>query len=641
VITLITQELEALELEFTHCAISLIDEKNKKVRTFTTPQPNVGTVLRGSNWLTSLSQPFGPDTMDRIEKGEEVGVSDIPGAQDRVAAVVTIDYEEFLSRHPKDEGTTIESRTEEETRALSHRWEDLYNIRPWPEEWMARSTLRCPFPGGSIALTHTSPHHFTESEARVLERFAEAFSFGYARFLDFRRLERRNRALQIGRAVARVQSAVAAMTSSADIVRVILLMARELEDLDLEFTFCSISLIDEERNQIRSFNTHRPAHAVDMSSYDILKFGPDTVERIEKEKTTFVLADVLGAESRYVTVTTLNVEDYFRRHPKTKETTIISRTDEELEELVRHFEKNYFSPLPKEWRVRSSLRCPFPGGAVVLSHKPANHFTEREAKVLQRFAEAFSLGYARFLDFRRLEQQNKLLEAANRLKSEFLANMSHEIRTPMNAVINFSSLILDGTYGEINEELRDAVEEIDHNGVALLSLINDVLDLAKIEAGAMKLRMTECEPEDLLLTAVSGLEYEAREKGLKLVTDLEDDLPAIEVDELRLTQHVLVNLVKNAIKFTAEGEIEVGARKEDGKILFWVSDTGIGIPTEEQENIFESFRQVDGSLTRVAQGSGLGLTIARKFVEMHGGGIWVESEAGKGSSFRFTIPIHH
>ncbi len=388
---------------------------------------------------------------------------------------------------------------------------------------------------------------------------------------------------------------------------------------------------------MRSFNTPRNDPLVDMSLYDILKFGPDTMERIEKGKTTHILTDVPEAEGRYVTVTTLDFEDYCHRHPRTKETTIVSRTDEELEELVSHYEKNYFNlqPMPREWWVRSSLRCPFPGGSVVLSHVPADYYSEREAKVLEQFAEAFALGYARFQDFRRLEQQNKLLEAANRLKSEFLANMSHEIRTPMNAVINFSSLILEGTYGEINEELKDAVQEIDQNGVALLALINDILDLAKLEAGAMKLKLAECEPEDLLLTAVSGLEYEAQEKGLKLETDVEDDLPAVEADGLRLTQHVLVNLVKNAIKFTPEGEIRVGARKENGSILFWVSDTGIGIPPEEQENIFETFRQVDGSLTRVAQGSGLGLTIARKFVEMHGGRIWVESELGKGSTLPF------
>jgi signal transduction histidine kinase len=156
----------------------------------------------------------------------------------------------------------------------------------------------------------------------------------------------------------------------------------------------------------------------------------------------------------------------------------------------------------------------------------------------------------------------------------------------------------------------------------------------------MKLELTECEPEALLQTALSGLEYEAEEKGLALNAEIEAGLPTLAVDERRLTQHVLVNLIENAIKFTAQGEIRVGAKRDDGEIQFWVCDTGIGISADEQENIFESFRQVDGSVTRVAQGSGLGLTIARKFVEMHGGRIWVESELGQGATFRFTIPIH-
>jgi signal transduction histidine kinase len=639
VITLLTQELEALELEFIFCTISVVDEKRNKVRSFTTPQPEISTLHPEFAARMADTSPFGADTIDRIEREEDLAISSIPGAEDRMAAVVTIDYEDYRRRYPDDRGTVIVSRTEDEARSLVPRWEKLYGIHPWPEGWMARSSLRCPFAGGAIALIHGKPHHFTENHARILERFAEAFSLGYARFLDFRRLERRNRELQIDQAVARIQNAVAAMKSSTDIVRVILLMTLELRKLALEFTICSISVIEKERRKIRTFNTVR----ADVAGPNItLTFGPDTIERIEKEEGTFIITGIPEAEDQYVTVTTLDFEDYYRRHTEGDEITIASRTEEELKVLVEEWERTYrFRPWPKEWWVRSSLRCPFPGGAITVSHTTPDHFSVREAEILKRFTEAFSFGFARFLDFRRLEQQNRALEAANRLKSEFLANMSHEIRTPMNAVINFSSLILEGTYGEINEDLQDAVEEIDKNGVALLTLINDILDLAKIEAGAMKLKIAECEPEDLLLTAVSGLEYEAQEKGLTLSTEVEDELPVLEADERRLTQHVLVNLVKNAIKFTAEGEVKVGAKRENGDIQFWVSDTGIGIPVEEKENIFESFRQVDGSLTRVAQGSGLGLTIARKFVEMHGGRIWVESELGKGSTFRFTIPVHH
>ena len=208
----------------------------------------------------------------------------------------------------------------------------------------------------------------------------------------------------------------------------------------------------------------------------------------------------------------------------------------------------------------------------------------------------------------------------------------------MNAVINFSALILDGTYGEISEDLRDAVEEIDRNGEALLTLINDILDLAKIEAGAMRLSTSPCVPGHCIDSAISTLHYQADEKGLELSHDVAETIPEIQADERRLTQHMLVNLIKNAIKFTPEGSITVGAKRDNGAILFWVADTGMGIPEDERDNIFESFRQVDGSLTREVEGSGLGLTIARKFVEMHGGRIWVESEMGSGSTFYFTIP---
>ena len=237
-----------------------------------------------------------------------------------------------------------------------------------------------------------------------------------------------------------------------------------------------------------------------------------------------------------------------------------------------------------------------------------------------------------------LAEANRQVEQANQAKSAFLANMSHEIRTPLNSVINFSALILEGVYGDVSEDMKDAVQEIDKNGEALLTLINDILDLSKIEAGRMELQLSECSPEGMIDTAVSLLERRAQEKGLKVIRQVDGELPLVMADERRITQHVLVNLVKNAIKFTHEGEVWVGARQEDGYILFYVSDTGIGIPQEEQERIFEVFHQVDGSVTREVEGTGLGLAIARRFVEMHGGRIWVESEVGKGSTFWFTIP---
>ena len=172
----------------------------------------------------------------------------------------------------------------------------------------------------------------------------------------------------------------------------------------------------------------------------------------------------------------------------------------------------------------------------------------------------------------------------------------------------------------------------------MLALINDILDLAKIEAGAMRLQLGRCQPCECVENATAALQYRAEEKGLAVSSNISDGLPSIEADERRLTQHVLVNLIKNAIKFTDTGTITVGAQADNGAVRFWVTDTGQGIPESELSNIFESFRQVDGSLTREAEGSGLGLTIARKFVEMHKGRIWVDSALGKGSTFSFTIP---
>jgi signal transduction histidine kinase len=237
-----------------------------------------------------------------------------------------------------------------------------------------------------------------------------------------------------------------------------------------------------------------------------------------------------------------------------------------------------------------------------------------------------------------LRALNLKLEQASRAKSEFLANMSHELRTPLNAILGFTEMILDDLYGEAPAQLKEPLADIQTNGKHLLRLINDVLDLSKIEAGRMELALGDYAVEDVVATVRASLRSIADEKGLDLVTEVEPDLPVAHGDAKRLTQ-CLLNLVGNALKFTQHGRVSVGVERRGADLRFRVSDTGIGIPADQIDEIFAEFRQVDTTTTRDFGGTGLGLSITKKFVEMHGGRIWAESELGKGSSFYFTIPV--
>jgi signal transduction histidine kinase len=237
-----------------------------------------------------------------------------------------------------------------------------------------------------------------------------------------------------------------------------------------------------------------------------------------------------------------------------------------------------------------------------------------------------------------LRTLNAELEQASKAKSDFLASMSHELRTPMNAILGFTEMILDDVYGEVPPSIREPVADINTCGKQLLRLINDVLDLSKIEAGRMELALGEYPIEDVVSTVKSSLRSLADEKKLEFVTTVQPDLPLCLGDAKRITQ-CLTNLAGNALKFTRDGRVEIRVERQDEALLFRVSDTGIGIPADQVEHIFEEFRQVDVTISRDFGGSGLGLSITKKFVELHGGRIWVESEAGKGSTFFFSVPL--
>jgi signal transduction histidine kinase len=237
-----------------------------------------------------------------------------------------------------------------------------------------------------------------------------------------------------------------------------------------------------------------------------------------------------------------------------------------------------------------------------------------------------------------LQRLNQDLREASKAKSAFLANMSHELRTPMNAILGFNEMILDDLYGDVPEHLREPLTDIQVNGKHLLKLINDVLDLSKIEAGRMELALTEYSVQDIVDTVGSSLQSLAAEKGIEFVVRAQPGIPLAVGDSMRITQ-CLLNLAANALKFTKEGRVEVGV-EQDGEMLHYrVSDTGIGIPKDRLELIFAEFQQANATVTQEFGGTGLGLSITKKFVELHGGQIRAESELGKGSTISFDIPL--
>jgi signal transduction histidine kinase len=240
--------------------------------------------------------------------------------------------------------------------------------------------------------------------------------------------------------------------------------------------------------------------------------------------------------------------------------------------------------------------------------------------------------------FREIEDKSRQLEIASQHKSEFLANMSHELRTPLNAIIGFSEVLSERMFGEVNDKQAEYLTDILESGRHLLSLINDILDLSKIEAGRMELEPTDFDLPNAIENTLILVRERAQRRGVTLGRTVDERLAMIRADERKVKQ-VLLNLLSNALKFTPEGgQIDVRARVHNGEAEISVADTGVGIAPEDQEAVFEEFRQV-GAMARKGEGTGLGLAISRKFIELHGGRIWVDSQVGIGSTFAFTLPL--
>jgi signal transduction histidine kinase len=276
-------------------------------------------------------------------------------------------------------------------------------------------------------------------------------------------------------------------------------------------------------------------------------------------------------------------------------------------------------------------------GSLSLNRHAPGEFPPEAVEVLKTFATQSALAIQNARLFREIADKSRQLEAASRHKSEFLANMSHELRTPLNAIIGFSEVLNERMFGELNDKQAEYLKDIHASGTHLLSLINDILDLSKVEAGRMELELSDFSLPSAIDSALTLVRERATRRGITLRAAIHDGIGEISGDERKIRQ-VLLNLLSNAIKFTPEGgRIEVQAVPEAGAVDVSVSDTGVGIAPEEQEAAFEEFRQVGASAAK-QEGTGLGLALCRKFVELHGGKIWVTSALGSGSTFTFRLP---
>ncbi|MGA7488307.1 MAG: ATP-binding protein [Xanthobacteraceae bacterium] len=277
-------------------------------------------------------------------------------------------------------------------------------------------------------------------------------------------------------------------------------------------------------------------------------------------------------------------------------------------------------------------------GALVLQRQAAGDFPASTLALMRTFADQSVLAMNNARLFREVDQKGRELAIANEHKSQFFANMSHELRTPLNGILGFAELLADGLYGTLPDKALEILERIQKDGKHLLSLINDVLDISKIEAGQLSLALDNYSMQGIVETVVASTGSLARAKGIEVRPVVSADLPVGYGDERRLTQ-VLLNIVGNAIKFTDTGSVEVRAGAMDDHFIIAVQDTGPGIPPADRARIFEDFQQVDNSITRQKGGTGLGLAIARRLVDVHGGRIDLQSTPGVGSTFTIYLPV--
>ncbi len=474
-------------------------------------------------------------------------------------------------------------------------------------QWNPRSELCVPLKVGMrvigvLDVESDAPNAFTEEDVRTLESLADQLAVAMENARLYVAEQQRRRETTAMLEVARI---VGQTIEFNKVVMEVALKVAQAVNVDR----CTIFMLDETRTLLRPTASQFASGEIDQRLWD--KFKALKVERVE---------DV----------------------PLCQQTIRTGRP-------VVFDRKVNPTSLPSQWYepfdIQSALAVTLvskgaPIGIIVMDYcrpRETYQFTPEQIALATAMAAQAAMVIDNARMYEELSQTADRLREMDRLKSQFLANMSHELRTPLNSIIGFSRVILKGIDGPLTDMQRQDLEAIHGSGQHLLGLINDILDISKIEAGKMELAFEEVDLRAIIKGVMSTAIGLVKGRPIDLVQKVSDDLPTVWADPVRSRQ-ILLNLVSNASKFTEKGSITVEAVADARFVRVSVRDTGIGIPQEKLDTIFEAFTQVDASTTRKYGGTGLGLAIARRFVELHGGEIWVESEVGVGTTFSFTLP---
>ena len=450
---------------------------------------------------------------------------------------------------------------------------------------------------GVIVMRRREVRPFSDKEVKLLETFAAQAGIAIENVRLFRELQARNSALS---------ESLARQTATADILRIISTTLTDVQPV-LDAVAESAARLCEANDVVVRFlegDVHRPvAHYGTLvpAAPRSLRSGP-AASRAMLERRTIHVEDIRALHGEY--------EGTFMQSLGVRTVLV--------------------APLLREDKAI---------GAIVLRRLEVKPFSATQIELLETFAAQAVIAIENARLFNEIQDKSRQLESANQHKSEFLANMSHELRTPLNAVIGFSEVMQQGMVGELNDKQREYTDYIHTSGSHLLSLINDILDLSKVEAGRMELALASFSVPMAIDNALTLVRERATRHGLTLEHALDPAVAEIHADERKFKQ-VMLNLLSNAVKFTPEGgKITVAVHPVDGMVEVSVTDSGIGIAPQDCEAVFEEFRQVGTHAEGKAQGTGLGLALTRKFIELHGGRIWLRSTLGLGSTFFFTLPI--